>query len=296
MKKLFFILSLFLSLPLSALASTDVNFDTTSTGATSSYLANSLNAYWHDNTNGNLIIGNSSAPSSISQSGGGANGLNILGIGKGSLNSVTTGNTTIAIGPGAADSLTTGAVNVAIGHTMHAITTGSNNVAIGDSILAVTVTGGGASSENTVIGSGALSISLFGVSNGNTVIGRGAANNMSSGGSNNTVIGNHVGNSGSYSGNILIGTDSTTQSAASNYLNIGGGAIQGTGLGGTPDIGISVSSPTARVQFPAGAAGSHMAPIKLTPGTLMTTPEDGALEYDGTHLYFTIGSTRSPIL
>lgn len=34
------------------------------------------------------------------------------------------------------------------------------------------------------------------------------------------------------------------------------------------------------------------APLKLTTGTALTAAEDGAMEYDSSHLYFTIGSTR----
>ena len=36
----------------------------------------------------------------------------------------------------------------------------------------------------------------------------------------------------------------------------------------------------------------ELLPIKLTSGTLMSTAENGAFEYDGTHLYFTVGTTR----
>lgn len=43
------------------------------------------------------------------------------------------------------------------------------------------------------------------------------------------------------------------------------------------------------------AGTTTVAPLKLAPGVLLTTPEDGAFEYDGTHLYFTIGSTRTLI-
>lgn len=39
-----------------------------------------------------------------------------------------------------------------------------------------------------------------------------------------------------------------------------------------------------------GTAGT--APIKIAEGSLMTTPEDGAVEYANDHLYFTIGTTR----
>lgn len=58
-------------------------------------------------------------------------------------------------------------------------------------------------------------------------------------------------------------------------------------------VGIgSITSPTARLHLPAGTATANTAPLKLASGTLMTTPETGAIEYDGTHYYATIGSTR----
>lgn len=60
----------------------------------------------------------------------------------------------------------------------------------------------------------------------------------------------------------------------------------------TNNLGIQTSSPTAKLHLGAGSATANTAPIKLTSGTLMTTPETGAIEYDGTHFYGTIGSTR----
>ena len=47
-----------------------------------------------------------------------------------------------------------------------------------------------------------------------------------------------------------------------------------------------------QVLLSAGGTGAGTAPLKLQSGSLNSTPENGALEYDGTHLYFTIGSTR----
>jgi hypothetical protein len=52
------------------------------------------------------------------------------------------------------------------------------------------------------------------------------------------------------------------------------------------------TSPTARIHLPAGTATSGTAPLKLTAGTNLTTPENGAFEYDGTFLYFTTGGVR----
>jgi len=57
-------------------------------------------------------------------------------------------------------------------------------------------------------------------------------------------------------------------------------------------FGAGVSSPTAYLHPKAGTATAGTAPIKLNTGTALTTPEDGAIEYHGSHIYFTIGSTR----
>jgi len=70
--------------------------------------------------------------------------------------------------------------------------------------------------------------------------------------------------------------------------------IQGL-ANGRVGIGSTVTSPTARLHLPAGTATAGTAPLKLTSGTNLTTPEDGTLEYDGTNLYFTTGGTRKTV-
>jgi hypothetical protein len=51
-------------------------------------------------------------------------------------------------------------------------------------------------------------------------------------------------------------------------------------------------TPTAHLHIAAGTASSGNAPLKLTAGTNLTTPENGAFEFDGSFLYFTLGGTR----
>lgn len=58
------------------------------------------------------------------------------------------------------------------------------------------------------------------------------------------------------------------------------------------NLGMGVFQPTARIECAASPAGSPIAPIKLTAGTLLATPQNGALEFDGTNLYFTVGGVR----
>jgi hypothetical protein len=72
----------------------------------------------------------------------------------------------------------------------------------------------------------------------------------------------------------------TTMASGTHYaLTIGSGRS-----------GFGTRTPTALLHVAAGTAS--LAPVKLTSGTALTTPADGALEYHNSHLYFTIGSTR----
>lgn len=56
-------------------------------------------------------------------------------------------------------------------------------------------------------------------------------------------------------------------------------------------------TPTAYLHLPAGAATAVFAPLKFTSGTNLTTAEAGAMEYNGTNLFFTrSGTTRENVL
>jgi len=57
------------------------------------------------------------------------------------------------------------------------------------------------------------------------------------------------------------------------------------------------SSPaSAKIELGAGTATAGTAPLKLRAGTNLTTPENGAFEYDGTNLYFTVGGVRKTVV
>lgn len=58
---------------------------------------------------------------------------------------------------------------------------------------------------------------------------------------------------------------------------------------------IKGSTPTAYLHLGAGTATANTAPLKLTAGTNLTTPENGAFEFDGTNLYFTVGGVRKTV-
>ena len=72
--------------------------------------------------------------------------------------------------------------------------------------------------------------------------------------------------------------------------------ISGTGAtAGNVGIGTYTTGATARLELPAGAATASKAPLKFLSGTNLTTPENGAMEFDGTNLYFTTGGIRKTI-
>lgn len=65
---------------------------------------------------------------------------------------------------------------------------------------------------------------------------------------------------------------------------------------GSGRIGVfGVTNPTAMMHFAAGTSIASGAPVKFNAGTLLVTPEDGAVEYGNSHLYITIGTSRVQI-
>lgn len=90
---------------------------------------------------------------------------------------------------------------------------------------------------------------------------------------------------GSYGGYLSFWTE-LVSSALTEKMR-----ITSTGL-----VGIGTTTPTAVLHLKAGTAAASTAPIKLTSGTNLTTPEAGTIEFNGTNLFFTTGSTRSTIL
>lgn len=89
----------------------------------------------------------------------------------------------------------------------------------------------------------------------------------------------------SVGGDQIFGVAATT--AGSEYMRTlsadGSGSKKGNvglGYGG-------VANPTARLHVKAGTATAGTAPFKLTSGTNLTTPESGAIEFNGANLFFT---------
>lgn len=82
-------------------------------------------------------------------------------------------------------------------------------------------------------------------------------------------------------GAIVLQVAATTALANALYIANSGNIYVGTS-----------TAPTAYFHLKAGTATASTAPIKLTTGTVLSSIEDGAMEYAASHLYFSIGSTR----
>ncbi|MCM2354361.1 MAG: tail fiber domain-containing protein [Pseudobdellovibrio sp.] len=86
-----------------------------------------------------------------------------------------------------------------------------------------------------------------------------------------------------YTGQIT----STTDWGVGTGIDLGTSALFRVTSSGRAYIG-GTTAPTARLHITAGT--SSVAPVKLTTGTLLTTPQAGAIEYDGTDYYITDSS------
>jgi hypothetical protein len=85
-----------------------------------------------------------------------------------------------------------------------------------------------------------------------------------------------------FADNVLIGAATDN----GNKLQVTGDAY----INGKQSIGTTASN--ALLHLGAGTATTNTAPLKFTSGTNLTTPENGAVEYDGTNYFATAGNTR----
>lgn len=86
------------------------------------------------------------------------------------------------------------------------------------------------------------------------------------------------------SGTLSTQTISTGFFASNSTNN-----INNTNPGGV-GIGVSITNPTAYLHITGGT--TVFPSLRFSPGSILTAPNDGAMEYDGTNLYFTIGTIR----
>ena len=216
-------------------------------------------------------------------------------IGFNALQTNASGFLNTAIGSRALEVMTYGIGNTAIGaSSLVAFTSGTSNTGVGQSTLQALTTG----SSNTAVGLNALD--NLTTPNENTAVGFLAGSYAGSGTTKNqtssrsTYIGYQAraGASGNI-GEIVIGTDAVGN--GSNTVTIGGSATTATILP-AGNLGIAVTSTTARLHLPAGTATANTAPLKFTSGTNLTTPEAGAVEWNGTNVFVTNSSaTRQTV-
>ncbi len=79
---------------------------------------------------------------------------------------------------------------------------------------------------------------------------------------------------------------------ANEKMRIDGDGMVSISGGGTP-----ITNPSAKLHIQAGSTSASSAPIKLNSGSLMSSPEVGAIEFNSDRLYFTktTGATRETI-
>lgn len=169
-----------------------------------------------------------------------------------------------------------GAVNIANG------TTGGNTITIGNIV--------GSTGVVQRVGTG--NYSLDGVAGSTYTFGA------------STITGTITIGGTAQTGAIGIGTGTGAQTlnfgtggTGIKNINIGTGAVANTILIGNTTAGtrtaLNVVSPTAQLHLGAGRNTANQgAPLKFTSGTNLTTPENGAVEFDGTNYYVTSNTTR----
>lgn len=96
-------------------------------------------------------------------------------------------------------------------------------------------------------------------------------------------------------GEIRIGSGGAGTGSTNYFPTIYSGGVEVARFSTQGRFGIGVTSITGLIHLKAGTATAGTAPIKLTAGVNLTTPENGTLEFDGTNLYFTVGGIRKTV-
>jgi hypothetical protein len=93
----------------------------------------------------------------------------------------------------------------------------------------------------------------------------------------------------SIDGKLIFGSENDAINSASNKV------IILAGFAASGNMGIGIDPPTARLHIAAGTATASTAPLKFTSGTNLTTAEAGAMEFNGTNLFFSPSTTRHTV-
>jgi hypothetical protein len=90
-----------------------------------------------------------------------------------------------------------------------------------------------------------------------------------------------VNNGNSFGQPARIGTSD------SNTLALQTNGVTAVTVSTAQNVGIGITSPSAALNLRAGVTSAGGAPLKLSAGTNLTSPEAGAIEFDGTSLFYT---------
>jgi hypothetical protein len=239
-----------------------------------------LNAGVSNTTGGNNNFFGSNA--GVSNTTGGNN--NFFGSNAGQNN--TTGGNNNFFGNGAGSNNTTSGNSNCFGNGAGNVMTGANNNYFGSNAGRSLSSG----SDNVAIGANAGFVSgvVAATGSNNVFIGRSTASNITaSAAAANVIIGNGI---------HLPVTSGSNQLAISNLIFGLGASSTGTTIPTGGRVGICLATPTATLHLRAGAAAASGAPLKFESGTNLTTPEAGAMEWNGTNLFLTTSApTRQTI-
>lgn len=242
-------------------------------------------------------------------------GNNNIGLSNCALDHNTTGSGNIGMGYYSLYHNTTGNGNIALGHmTLNYGENIQNNIALGEQALYKTLSNynigigkqammnNSGGYENIALGLSALRENIDGVGNvaigsnacgtngtgsvsRNVTIGINAGTKLSNNAQKNIMIGGSCGgNTTTGSNNILIGDSINAPSAeSSNHLNIGNLLYGDMSVW---RLGIRVQSPTAFLHVRQG--NTETPPLKIDKGSLTTSPQVGAIEFNGDRLFITL--------
>ena len=105
----------------------------------------------------------------------------------------------------------------------------------------------------------------------------------------------YLGDGTTFAGRLqLVDNTSDIRLRAQSNLQFYNGNTENMRLTST-GLGIKTSSPAAVLHLKAGTATASTAPLKFTSGTNLTTAEAGAMEFDGTNLFFSPSTTRHTV-
>ena len=103
-----------------------------------------------------------------------------------------------------------------------------------------------------------------------------------------TVTPSVIGGSTTTSGLTLQTTSGVGTTGADMHFKVGNnGASEAMTILNNSNVGIEVTTPTANLHVKGGTATAGTAPLKIDSGTLLGTTEAGAIENDGSHLWYT---------